>query len=137
VSPGAVHLIVMAPPGPNVLLVAQAAMSCSRRAALAVAARVASSATVMATVAGLDLGVVFEHVAGLHDAIRLVGGVCLVFLAVQTWRHAGDPLTVSITSSRRSPWRDCRRGDTRAKQVIDRGVGAALVALGTRLAVAR
>jgi threonine efflux protein len=62
-----------------VLLVAQTAMSGSRRSALAVAAGVASGAASMATAAALGLGVVFENVAWLHDAIRVVGGGYLVF----------------------------------------------------------
>ena len=60
-----------------VLLVAQTAIS--RRTALAVAAGVASGAALMATVDPLGLGVVFEHAAWLHDAIRVVGGAYLVF----------------------------------------------------------
>jgi threonine/homoserine/homoserine lactone efflux protein len=53
-------------------------MSGSRRMALAVAAGVASGAASMATVAALDLGVVFEHVACARRG-RVVGGGYLVF----------------------------------------------------------
>lgn len=91
-SVAALHLAAMASPGPNVLLVTHTAMARSRRPALAAAAGVACGAALLAAGAALGLGLVIEQARWLHDALRIAGGAYLVFLGVQTWRRAREPL---------------------------------------------
>ena len=88
-----VHWVAMVSPGPNVLLVAQTAMSRSRRAALAVAAGVATGAVTLATAAALGLGLLVAQAPWLRTVIQLAGGAYLVYLGVRTWRSAREPLT--------------------------------------------
>jgi threonine efflux protein len=87
-----VHWAAMVSPGPNVLLVARTAMADSRRAALAAACGVACGAVLLATAAALGMGLLVERVGWLRTAIQLAGGAYLVFLGVQTWRSAREPL---------------------------------------------
>jgi RhtB (resistance to homoserine/threonine) family protein len=107
----AVHWVAMASPGPNVLLVAQTAMSRGRREALAAAAGVASGALLLSGAAALGLGLLVEGAAPLRTAIQLAGAAYLVYLGVQIWRSAGRPLVVAPAGPRRASLaRDFRRG---------------------------
>ena len=106
----AVHIVAMASPGPNVLLITQTAMSRSRDAALAVAAGVASGALILATIATLGLSLVIDQLGWLHLVLRIVGGGYLIFLGVQTWRHAREPLEAAPPSAGRDRVRNYSRG---------------------------
>ena len=110
-SIAALHLVAMASPGPNVLLVAQTAMARSRPCALAAAAGVASGAALLATAAVLGLSVVFRQVAWLHLVLQLAGAVYLVILGAQIWRSARQPLPAPEgASAGEGLWRWFRRG---------------------------
>lgn len=82
----------MASPGPNVLLVVHTAVSRSRRQALAAALGVATGAALLATAAVLGLSVLFQQLSWLNTAIRLAGAAYLIFLGVQIFRQAREPL---------------------------------------------
>jgi threonine efflux protein len=97
-----VHWAAMASPGPNVLLVARTAMADSRRAALAAAAGVTCGAVLLAMAAAFGLGLLVQQVGWLRAAIQIAGGAYLVFLGVQTWRSAREPLRVSSGAGERS-----------------------------------
>ena len=88
VSVAVVHWIAMASPGPNVLLVAQTAMSRSRRDALAAAAGIATGAFLLSAAAALGLGLVVESATWVRPLLQLAGGAYLIYLGVQTWRSA-------------------------------------------------
>ncbi len=90
-SVAAVHWIAMASPGPNVLLVAQTAMSRSRRDALAVAAGVATGALLMSAAAALGLGLLVQSATWIRPLLQLAGAAYLIYLGVQTWRFADRP----------------------------------------------
>ena len=90
-SVAAVHWIAMASPGPNVLLVAQTAMSRSRRDALAVAAGVATGALLLSAAAALGLGLVVQSATWVRPLLQLAGAAYLIYLGVQTWRFADRP----------------------------------------------
>jgi threonine efflux protein len=110
-SIAALHWAAMVSPGPNVLLVAQTAMSESRRAALAAAAGVASGAVVLTTAALLGLGFVVEQVDWARTVLRVAGAAYLVYLGVQIWRSASDPPAIGRPQTDdRGGWRDYRRG---------------------------
>jgi threonine efflux protein len=89
-----VHWIAMASPGPNVLLVAQTAMSRSRREALAVAAGIATGALLMSAAAALGLGLLVESAIWVRPLLQLAGAAYLIYLGVQTWRSADRPGTL-------------------------------------------
>jgi threonine efflux protein len=90
-SVAVVHWIAMVSPGPNVLLVAQTAMSRSRREALAAAAGVATGAFVMSAAAALGLGLLVESATWILPVLQLAGAAYLIYLGVQTWRSADRP----------------------------------------------
>jgi threonine efflux protein len=83
-----VHLVATAIPGPNVLLVMRAAMTRSRRDGLAIAVGIAVSDAIWVLTAIIGLSTLFGHVAWLYTCVRVLGGLYLVFLGIQTWRSA-------------------------------------------------
>ena len=91
VSVALVHWVAMASPGPNVLLVAQTAMSRSRREALAAAAGVATGAFLLSAAAAVGLGLLVESAAWIRPALQLAGAAYLIYLGVQTWLSADRP----------------------------------------------
>ena len=84
----------MASPGPNVLLVAQTAMSRSRREALATAAGIATGALLLSAAAALGLGLLVESATWVRPVLQLAGAAYLIYLGVQTWRSADRPGTL-------------------------------------------
>ncbi len=86
-----VHVAAMASPGPNFLLVSQAAVRHSRRQALLMAAGVAAGAVVLSGAAVVGLGVVLTRLHPLYLAVRIAGGAYLIWLAIQMWRNATRP----------------------------------------------
>jgi threonine efflux protein len=103
------HMAAMASPGPNVLLVTQTAMAHSRQRGLAVAVGVASGALLLATGAALGLGLLIGQASWLRVAVQLAGGAYLIFIGVQTWLGANDPLR-GPAPARGGLLRDYRRG---------------------------
>ncbi len=87
-----VHVAAMASPGPNFLLVSQAGLRHSRRHALVTASGVAAGALVLSSAAALGLGVVLDEVRPLYLALKIGGGLYLVWLGIQMWRNARTPI---------------------------------------------
>lgn len=84
----------MASPGPNVLLVARTAMADSRRAGLAAAAGVATGAGLWAAAAALGLALVLARSPDAYAAVRVLGGLYLVWLGARTFARAGRPFAI-------------------------------------------
>lgn len=105
-----VHLAAMISPGPNVLQVTRTAMAESRRAGLYVALGVATASAVWSGSATLGLALVFAHVSFAYDAIRILGGIYLVYLGVQTIRSATSPVSAGTSGVATSAGRAWRRG---------------------------
>lgn len=104
-----VHLAAMASPGPNVLQVTRVAVADSRRAGLYVALGVATASVIWSASAALGLALVFEAAPLVYDAVRVLGGIYLVYLGVQTLRAAAAPPAaergVLATRSAGAAWR--------------------------------
>jgi threonine/homoserine/homoserine lactone efflux protein len=88
----AVHVLAMVSPGPNVLVVTQVAASATRRAGVWTALGIAAGAGLMSGAALAGLSVVLAQFAWLHAALRLVGGLYLVYLGFRLLRGAAAPL---------------------------------------------
>ena len=86
------HLAAAMSPGPSFLMVAKTAASVSRRAGLLAALAMGVGVTVWAAAALLGLAVVFSRFPILYLAARLAGGMFLIWIAIQIWRHARNPL---------------------------------------------
>lgn len=106
-----VHLAAMASPGPNVLVVIRTAIAQSRRAALFCAAGVATGAAIWAGGAALGLGLVIDNFAVAYDALRVLGGIYLVYIGVRTARASAGPVKApGGAQPRASDRRAWRRG---------------------------
>ncbi|MEA1651656.1 LysE family transporter [Nitrospirillum sp. BR 11164] len=79
-------------PGPSFVLVTRTAVTQSRRNGLAAAAGMGVGGAFFGTLALLGLTALLTQVAWLNIALRLVGGLYLLYLALRMWRGAGTPL---------------------------------------------
>jgi RhtB (resistance to homoserine/threonine) family protein len=89
---GAVQLMAAMSPGPAFLVVTRISVGESRRAALGAAFGVATAALLWAVAATLGMHVLLAEAAWLYGALKLVGGLYLLWLGIQAWRHAAQPL---------------------------------------------
>lgn len=108
----AVHVLAMASPGPNVLIVTQTAASQTRRAGVCAALGIAAGAGLMSSAALLGLSVVLTQFAWLHHGLKLVGGGYLLYLGIRLWRAADSPGTTSSQGSTvaQTDWQALRLG---------------------------
>lgn len=88
----AVHLMAAASPGPSFVLVAQTAVGSGRRAGLLAAFAMMLGALIWAAAALYGLQALFARFEWLYLAMRIGGGLYLLYLAVMLWRHAHEPL---------------------------------------------
>jgi threonine efflux protein len=84
----AVHLLVVASPGPAFLAVSRTAISNSRAAGVVAASGMATGALIwaVATLFGLDM--LFAKAPWLYDAMRLGGAAYLIYLGIGMLRSA-------------------------------------------------
>lgn len=83
------HMLAVASPGPSFVLVAQVAASRSRGAALVATAALTVGAALWAAAALFGLQSLFKHADWLYLALRIGGGLYLIWLGYQLIRHAG------------------------------------------------
>lgn len=82
----AASVVMLAIPGPTVLLVISYALGHGRRPAAAIVAGVALGDLTSMTASMLGLGAVLAASAFIFTALRCVGGAYLVYLGVKLWR---------------------------------------------------
>ncbi|PTX55929.1 threonine/homoserine/homoserine lactone efflux protein [Litoreibacter ponti] len=100
-----IHLLAAMSPGPSFVLSVRAAASEGFRVATGLAVGFGIGATIWAAAALLGLSVLFEIVPVLFTALKVVGGLFLLFIAIQMWRHATEPMpVVTDGSAPRSTW---------------------------------
>ena len=87
-----VHLLAVASPGPSTVLVIQTAAVAGRRGGLLAALAMMVGALSWATAALFGLQALFARFEWLYLAFRIAGAIYLIYLAIQLWRHARDPL---------------------------------------------
>jgi threonine/homoserine/homoserine lactone efflux protein len=87
-----VHLLAVASPGPSTVLVIQTSAVAGRRGGLLAALAMMAGALLWAAAALFGLQVLFARFEWLYLAFRIGGAIYLIYLAVQLWRHARDPL---------------------------------------------
>jgi threonine/homoserine/homoserine lactone efflux protein len=87
-----VHLLAVASPGPSPVLVIQTAAVAGRRGGLLAALAMMVGALLWAAAALFGLQALFARFEWLYLAFRIGGAIYLLYLAVQLWRHARDPL---------------------------------------------
>lgn len=82
-------------PGPSFVLVSRIAAKSSRIDGLAAALGMGVGGTIFATLALFGLTALLHQVEWLSLALRVLGGLYLVYLGIRIWRSAPEPLDVS------------------------------------------
>jgi threonine/homoserine/homoserine lactone efflux protein len=98
-------------PGPNFLVITQAAISRSRSQALCIALGVSTASVIWASLAALGLGIVLEQFLWLQRALQLLGGCYLLYVGVKMLLKARTPLDVGPSVvAEVSDWQAYRAG---------------------------
>jgi threonine/homoserine/homoserine lactone efflux protein len=97
--------ILLALPGPTVLLVISYALGHGRKPAAAIITGVALGDLTAMTASMLGLGAVLATSAALFTALRWVGGAYLIYLGIKLWRTPVPPQTHDDTPPTTSAWR--------------------------------
>ncbi|PZX13796.1 threonine/homoserine/homoserine lactone efflux protein [Palleronia aestuarii] len=89
-----VHLLAAMSPGPSFVLSIRTAATEGFRPAACLALGFGFGAMLWAFGALAGLALLFEIVPPLFVALKVAGGIFLVYLAYSMWRHAPDPMPV-------------------------------------------
>lgn len=87
-----IHLAAAVSPGPSFVVSVRTAAAEGLKPAVGLAIGLGLAATVWALAALLGLALLFEVAPALLTALKVAGGLFLLWIAYQTWRHARDPL---------------------------------------------
>ncbi|MEM9499828.1 MAG: LysE family transporter [Pseudomonadota bacterium] len=85
-------LAAIASPGPSLLFLVRTTLGQGRGAGIAAAAGLGTMAALWTLAALLGLESVFLVFPGLYMTLKILGALYLIWIAVQTWRHACAPL---------------------------------------------
>jgi threonine/homoserine/homoserine lactone efflux protein len=97
--------VLVAIPGPTILLVISYALSHGRRAALATVSGVALGDFTAMSASLLGLGVLLQTTAALFAILKTIGAIYLIYLGIKLWRA---PATLTATDGAvgtTRPWR--------------------------------
>lgn len=86
-------------PGPSFLMVARTAVTSSRSAGLAAALGMGTGGVMFAVAALAGLQAVFAAIPGVYLALKVVGGLYLVYLGTRIWQGATKPLGLQPEAS--------------------------------------
>lgn len=92
-----VQMLAVVSPGPSFLITARMAVARSRLDGMRVALGLAAGTVVWSSAAVLGLHVIFTQVPWLYTLMKIAGALFLIYIAVQTIRHAREPLRFSET----------------------------------------
>ena len=81
-------------PGPSFVVVAQVSVARSRRSGLAAALGMGVGGMIFGALALLGLQTLLVQAAWLYLALKLLGGAYLLYVAIQLWLGAGEPLVL-------------------------------------------
>jgi threonine/homoserine/homoserine lactone efflux protein len=84
-------LVLELTPGPNMAWLAMLTATSGRRAGWAAVLGITLGLTVQAVLAAMGLAVLLDAWPGLFLALHLAGMAYLLYLAVESWRDAGNP----------------------------------------------
>ena len=100
-------------PGPSFVQVARIAVSRSRADGLAAAVGMGLGALVFAMLALAGLQALLAALPGVYMALKIVGGLYLMWMALNIWRGARQPLEMGGAGdgvSRQTVWQSFRQG---------------------------
>ncbi len=87
-----IHLLAAASPGPAILMSARTGVTEGFRTGVWLALGIGVGALVWALAALFGLAVLFALAPALFWAFKAVGALFLLWMAIQMWRHAPEPL---------------------------------------------
>lgn len=87
-----IQILATISPGPAFAVVTQKSLAGGRRGGLATAAGLLCGFFVLLCLTMLGLHVIISKFWWLYAALKIAGGLFLVYLATQLWRHASEPL---------------------------------------------
>jgi threonine/homoserine/homoserine lactone efflux protein len=99
---GALTLGAMSP-GPSFVFVVRTSLALSRRDGVAAALGMGVGGVIFAALALLGLQAVLAKTSWLYAALRLAGGLYLLYLAFRLWGSAAEPIVVPSSADRRAP----------------------------------
>ena len=108
-------LIAIASPGPNVLAIIGTSMSVGRRSGIALALGVAAGSFAWAMLAAVGLSALLASYAAALTAIKIAGGLYLLWLSYKSFRSAAsahDLEATTLSGSTRTPFGYAVRGLT-------------------------
>jgi len=88
----AVSCVIIIVPGPNVTLILATAATRGARAGLMIVAGTTLAQILQVIAVALGLAWLVGAYGNLFDVLRYAGAAYLVYLGIQAWRKAGDPL---------------------------------------------
>ena len=94
-----IHLAAAISPGPSFVVSIRTAASEGFGTAAALALGFGFGALLWATGALAGLALLFEVMPALFTGLKLAGGLFLLWIALQMWRHATEPLTMPEAGS--------------------------------------
>ena len=98
------HLMAAISPGPAVLMAARTGVTEGLRTGAFLAMGIGIGGVIWAAAALFGLALVFEAAPALLWALKIVGGLYLIYMAVGMWRTADTPLDIkTVSHTPRSP----------------------------------
>lgn len=91
------HLMAAISPGPAVLMAARTGVAEGMRTGFFLAAGIGAGGVVWATAALFGLNLLFQMAPAMLWALKIAGGLYLLWMAWTMWRHASDPLDLSAS----------------------------------------
>ena len=101
-SIAAVQLLAVMSPGPSFLITARTAVAQSRLDGVKVALGLGAGTVIWSSAALLGLNAVFHALPPLFIAMKIVGALFLLWIAIQIFRHAADPLDLGGAAEKTS-----------------------------------
>lgn len=95
-----VQLMAAISPGPAVLMTARTGVTQGLRMGIWMAAGIGLGAVFWAISALFGLALLFKIAPALLTVLKVAGGAYLVWIAIQMWRHAPEPLSTDATDTR-------------------------------------
>jgi RhtB (resistance to homoserine/threonine) family protein len=96
---GFVHLLAAMSPGPSFLVTARTAVARSRAEGIKVALGLGAGTLGWATAALLGLSFLFRHFHWLFVGMKVAGALYLLWIAVQIFWHAADPIDMTAEAN--------------------------------------
>ncbi len=103
------HMAAVISPGPSFIVCARVAAAEGFRIAAGVALGFGIAVVLWAAAALAGATVLFSLVPALYTGLKVVGGLVLVYIAIQMWRHAAEPLDLPAAGAAPRAFKDAVR----------------------------